>query len=94
MVEALKKWDKYLLDDATVTVLGDSKPVEAIIKMKNPKPKHLRWLLQIQAYNYEYIHVPGTENLFADAFTRAEMANYTFAEQDSFDSFVDHVRRV
>ena len=91
MVEALKKWDKYLLDDATVTVLGDSKPVEAIIKMKNPKPKHLRWLLQIQAYNYEYIHVPGTENLFADAFTRAEMANYTFAEQDSFDSFVDHV---
>ena len=89
MVEPLRKWDKYLASPATVVVLGDSKPVEAITKMKNPKPKHLRWLLDLQGINYEYQHIKGETNVFSDAFTRQE--HVAFTDDCSIDDYVTSV---
>jgi hypothetical protein len=89
-VEPLKRWDKYFSSAAEVHVLGDSSPVAALLVMKNPKPKHLRWILELQTINLDYTHIAGHKNVFADAMTRTEFVNMVF-EQSLKESLLKEV---
>jgi hypothetical protein len=84
-VEPLRRWEKYFPNSVMVKIEGDSDPVRAITRMKNPKPKHLRWLLDIQNVNHEYNHVKGQTNVFPDAFTRQNHVNTVYLTSDNIE---------
>lgn len=76
IVEPLRIRDKYFhYGTAQVKVLTDSNPAKAILKMKKPKPKHFRWLLDLQQMNISYEHIAGKLNFFPDALTRIDHIN-------------------
>ena len=90
IVEPLRMWEKYFYyGTAKVKVLSDSNPAMAILKMKKPKPKHYRWLLDLQQLNLEYQHVPGVKNRFADAMTRVDHINLLECEDCSIFVLTD-----
>jgi hypothetical protein len=76
--EPILQWQKYI-GSQKVIVHGDSSPVQAIIDMKKSlKPKHLRWLLNLQSVNLTYKRIKSKENVFADALTRDSIANAVY----------------
>ncbi len=69
---ALKHYDVYLGSTPhTVQVFTDHNPLVFVHRMKLQNQRLLRWSLTLQEYNIEISHVKGTENVIADALSRA-----------------------
>lgn len=52
------------------TVYSDHKPLLYLYKMKNPSSRLTRIRLELEEYKFEIIHIPGKENVVADALSR------------------------
>lgn len=53
-------------------VLSDHKPLGEHLKIENPPSVLQRWLLEISEFKYEFIHIPGRENVLADYLSRED----------------------
>lgn len=52
------------------TVFSDHKPLLYLYRLKNPSSKLNRLRLDMEEYTFEIVHIPGKDNVIADAFSR------------------------
>lgn len=69
MALGILKFKIYLLD-ALFTVEKDCKPLEYLNTKHINNPKLLRFLLQIQEYDFKITSVSGAQNIIADILSR------------------------
>ena len=71
LVLALEHFDVYLGSTPfKIKVYTDHNPLTFLKTMKNKNQKLVRWSLALQEYNLEIQHIPGSENVVADALSR------------------------
>ena len=71
LVLALEHFDVYLGSTPfKIKVYTDHNPLNFLKTMKNKKQILVRWSLALQEYNLEIQHIPGSENVVADALSR------------------------
>ena len=71
LVLALEHFDVYLGSTPfKIKVYTDYNPLTFLKTMKNKNPRLVRWSLALQEYNLEIQHIPGSENVVADALSR------------------------
>lgn len=54
-------------------VFSDHKPLIYLYKLKNPSSKLTRIRLDLEEYNYTITHIPGKQNVVADALSRIDI---------------------
>ena len=69
LVLALEHFDVYL-GSFKIKVYTDHNPLTFLKTMKNKNQRLVRWSLALQEYNLEIQHIPGSENVVADALSR------------------------
>lgn len=52
------------------TVYSDHKPLLYLYKMKNPSSRLTRIRLELEEYKFDIVHIPGKDNVVADALSR------------------------
>ena len=67
IVHTLRKYE-YLLRDVKFTLKTDH--ANLLYMNIPPSSKVLRWKLAIQEYDFDVYHIPGPDNIAADAFSR------------------------
>ena len=71
LVLALEHFDVYLGSPPfKIKVYTDHNPLTFLKTMKNKNQRLVRWSLALQEYNLEIQHIPGSENVVADALSR------------------------
>ena len=71
LVLALEHFDVYLGSTPfKIKVYTDHNPLTFLKTMKNKNQRLVRWSLALQEYNLEIQHIPGSENVIADALSR------------------------
>ena len=71
LVLALEHFDVYLGSTPfKIKVYTDHNPLTLLKTMKNKNQRLVRWSLALQEYNLEIQHIPGSENVVADALSR------------------------
>ena len=71
LVLALEHFDVYLGSTPfKIKVYTDHNPLTFLKTMKNKNQRLVRWSLAMQEYNLEIQHIPGSENVVADALSR------------------------
>ena len=71
LVSALEHFDVYLGSTPfKIKVYTDHNPLTFLKTMKNKNQRLVRWSLALQEYNLEIQHIPGSENVVADALSR------------------------
>ena len=71
LVLALEHFDVYLGSTPfKIKVYTDHNPLTFLKTMKNKNQRLVRWILALQEYNLEIQHIPGSENVVADALSR------------------------
>ena len=71
LVLALNHFDVYLGSTPfKIKVYTDNYPLAFLKTMKKKNKSLFRWSLALQGYNLEIQHIPGSENVIADALSR------------------------
>ena len=71
LVLALEHFDVYLGSTPfKIKVYTDHNPLTFLKTMKNKDQRLVRWSLALQEYDLEIQHIPGSENVVADALSR------------------------
>ena len=71
LVLALKRFYVYLGSTPfKIKIYTDHNPLTFLKTMKNKNQRLVRWSLAFQEYNLEIQHIPGSENVVADALFR------------------------
>ena len=71
LVLALEHFEVYLGSTPfKIKVYTDHNPLTFLKTMKNKNQRLVRWSLALQEYNLEIQHIPGSENVVADALSR------------------------
>jgi len=69
---ALQHFEAYLrLSVEPSTVFTDHNPLVFLSRMYNQNQRLMRWALVVQEYNLKICHKKGSENVLADALSRA-----------------------
>jgi len=72
LIQALQHYEVYLKPTAEpVQVFTDHNPLTFIHRCKSSNQRVLRWSLLLQDYDLSINHIPGSENVVADALSRA-----------------------
>ena len=71
IVLALQKFEVYLSTNNPVIIYSDHNPLVFLNRARNTNQKLLRWALFLQNFNVSVKHIKGSENLIADALSRA-----------------------
>lgn len=71
IVWVVKYFRPYLFGNK-FTLVTDHKPVIWLMNFKEPNSKIVRWRLQLLEYDFEIIYKKGSQNVIADALTRAD----------------------
>ena len=69
VVVALRKWHSYLYGNKFV-LRSDHNPLVTIRDKKDPRGKIARWLMELEEYEFDIVHLPGKENVKADFMSR------------------------
>ena len=70
MVAAIRRWRTYLRAAKKIIIITDHNPLVWLHRQKDPRNKFARWLLELEAYDYEVEYRRGTENDAADFLSR------------------------
>lgn len=72
LVMSLRKFNCYLDGHPEmIQVYSDHNPLVFLSRMQNSNQRLMRWALQVQQYNLNIHHVRGSDNVVADALSRA-----------------------
>ncbi len=70
---ALQHFDVYVGGSAIpLLVYTDHNPLTFLAQMSNANQRLMRWALIVQEYNLDIRHMKGSENVIADALSRAD----------------------
>ena len=69
IVWSVKTFRPYLYG-RSFTILSDHKPLQWLFSINDPGSRLLQWRLKLEEYQYTIKHIPGTQNLVADALSR------------------------
>ena len=69
LVDTLEEWMHYLLGVA-VLVYTDNSALSYLQKNQKLSPSQVRWLEKLQRYDLKISHIPGLNNVAADALSR------------------------
>jgi hypothetical protein len=72
---------EHLIRDIKFTLKTDH---QALVCLEQGKGRVLRWKLEIQEFNFNIFHLPGTENVVADAFSRLCSLREDIIDDDTF----------
>ncbi len=68
LILALQHFEVYVTSGQfPVEVFTDHNPVPFLSKLKNKNQRLTRWSLFLQEYNLDVKHIPGKQNMAADA---------------------------
>ena len=85
IVKALHKFD-YLLMDVKFTIRTDHRNLTFL--NQGLSSKVLRWKLMIQEYDFVLEHLPGEQNVQADAFSRADFNHIRVVRQNNLSQLM------
>lgn len=71
LVWALQHFDVYVDCSAQLIVYTDHNPITFLNSLNCPNRRLMRWFLFLQAYTLDIRHIRGSENVVADALSRA-----------------------
>jgi len=75
-VEALAKWQQYLLDAMEpFEIWTDYKNLKYFQKPYKLNSRQARWYLKLQDYDFTLQHIPGKTNMKADILSRKDQVN-------------------
>lgn len=74
IVWSIKYFRPYLYG-RKFTVMTDHKPLIYLFGMKDPSTRLLKFRLQLEEYDYDIIHIKGTDNSAADALSRVTITS-------------------
>ena len=69
LVIALRQWHMYLYGNKFV-VKSDHNPLITVRNKKDPRGKTARWLMELEEYDFDLVHIPGKQNVKADFLSR------------------------
>ncbi len=75
VVEGINKYAPYLQHGVKFTVVTDHCALKWLFSNKQTTRRLTRWALQLQAYNFDVIHIKGRNNGNADALSRLDYAS-------------------
>lgn len=71
LVWALQHFDVYVGSGLPLIVYTDHNPLTFLKSLQNPNQRLMRWALFLQPYNLDIRHIKGSDNVVADALSRA-----------------------
>lgn len=71
LVWGLQHFDVYVGTGAPLVVYTDHNPLTFLRSLQNPNQRLMRWALFLQPYSLDIRHLKGSENVMADALSRA-----------------------
>jgi hypothetical protein len=72
VVAAMRKWRLYVEAAPKVHVITDHNPIVWLRKQKDPRGKFARWIIELEAVDYDISYRKGSANSAADALSRGE----------------------
>lgn len=82
IVSALKEW-RHIIADSKVLVLTDHDSLQYLQTQKlDPLGRMARWLEWTQTFDMDVKHIPGKQNVVADALSRINLATALVAKAD------------
>lgn len=82
LIMAIRKFNCYLHGAPLIQVYTDHNPLQFLHRNRGHNQRLLRWSLFLQGYNLKINHIKGTENVLADALSRAHTSP-TVADETS-----------
>nr|XP_046250447.1 uncharacterized protein LOC124062051 isoform X4 [Scatophagus argus] len=73
LIWALQHFDVYVGSSIPLTVYTDHNPITFLNSVRCPNRRLMRWMLYLQAYCLDICHIRGSENIVADALSRAPL---------------------
>ena len=71
LVWALGHFDVYVGSGVPVEVFTDHNPLTFLNSLRCPNQRLIRWSLMLQSYCLDIRHIKGSDNVVADALSRA-----------------------
>ena len=71
LIWALQHFEVYVGGGRTLVVYTDHNPLTFLHSLQNPNQRLMRWCLFLQPFNLDIRHIKGSENIVADALSRA-----------------------
>lgn len=74
LIWALQHFEVYVGGDSSpLTIYSDHNPLTFLHSLKNPNQRLMRWCLFLQPFHLDIRHLKGSENIVADALSRAPL---------------------
>lgn len=70
MILAIEHFEVYVNGPFPIVVYTDHNPLVYIDKFKHKNSRLMRWSIYLQSYNLDIVHIPGKNNIMADALSR------------------------
>jgi hypothetical protein len=86
IIYALRTFRPYIYD-SKVELHTDHKPLSYMLKKADAHPNLARWLIELQNYNINIVHIAGKQNSLADALSRIH-------EDDEIDTDEDELKDI
>lgn len=67
---------KHYLFNRKFTILSDSKPLKFYKKSTSPADLTTRWLLALSEFSYDFVYLPGKDNVLSDYFSRCQNPDF------------------
>ncbi|KAL3052737.1 hypothetical protein OYC64_005293 [Pagothenia borchgrevinki] len=71
LIWALQHFDLYVGSSVPLVVYTDHNPITFLHSVCCPNRRLMRWMLYLQAYCLDIRHIKGSDNVVADALSRA-----------------------
>lgn len=89
---ALRTWRHHLLGPRRFLLQCDNSAVTFLMRQPQLSPQQARWQQTLSEYNYEMRHVPGRDNIAADALSRRPDLQVTAVSLLSTTDLADAIR--
>ncbi len=73
LIWALQHFHVYVGAGGPTVIYTDHNPLTFLSSLRCPNQRLMRWSLFLQAYDLEIRHIKGTDNVIADALSRAPL---------------------
>ena len=93
IVAAVRKWRTYLRAATRIVIVTDHSPLTWLRRQKDPRNKFARWLLELEAYDYEIEYRRSRDNGAANFLSRIPSARDRDVEDEGecFERFIYHI---
>lgn len=91
ILHALRTW-RCFIDGNEYQVFTDHLPLKYLRSQKNPTPRLVRWLSEVELYDPEILYKPGKENQVPDLLSRRDGPNTIPEEKSMEPRYLYHIK--